>query len=183
VFEQRRLQVACQRGTCAQAHDSRRYPLSRSVRLLQRTHKSWRIRASFGENPEAAAGTVAPQLHGSRRRRGAPMAGFYALAAFERIASRNRGAWQEAAALPSPTAARRSRAKRCSSRPRRRAQRSMTKEPGRFRGTFGTARAAKAAGDAEKARRHYQQTVEIAGSADSPRPEIRRAREYLGAGG
>jgi hypothetical protein len=56
---------------------------------------------------------------------------------------------------------------------------SMAKEPGRFRGAFGAARAAEAAGDAGKAREHYARTVELARDADSPRPEIDRARNYL----
>jgi len=53
------------------------------------------------------------------------------------------------------------------------------KEPGRFRGSFGAARAAEAAGDAAKAREYYARTVEIARRADSPRPEIERAKSYL----
>ncbi len=56
---------------------------------------------------------------------------------------------------------------------------SMAKEPGRFRGAFGAARAAEAAGDEAKAREHYARTVEIAREADSPRPEIERARSFL----
>lgn len=56
---------------------------------------------------------------------------------------------------------------------------SIAKEPGRFRGAFGAARAAEAAGDAAAARRYYQRTLEIAATADAPRPEIQRARSYL----
>jgi hypothetical protein len=56
---------------------------------------------------------------------------------------------------------------------------SMAKEPGRFRGAFGAARAAEAAGDAAKAREHYARMLEIARDADSPRPEIERAKTYL----
>ena len=55
---------------------------------------------------------------------------------------------------------------------------SMAKEPGRFRGAFGAARAAEAAGDATKARQHFARTIEIARDADSPRPELERARNY-----
>jgi tetratricopeptide (TPR) repeat protein len=58
---------------------------------------------------------------------------------------------------------------------------SMTREPGRFRGAFGAARAAEAAGDATQARRYFQRTLEIAQDADSPRPELQRARDVLGA--
>jgi tetratricopeptide (TPR) repeat protein len=56
---------------------------------------------------------------------------------------------------------------------------SMLKEPGRFRGAFGAARAAEAAGDGAKARQYYGRALEIARDADSPRPEIERARTYL----
>jgi len=56
---------------------------------------------------------------------------------------------------------------------------SMMKEPGRFRGAFGAARAAEAGGDAAKAREYYARTIEIARDADSPRPEIERAKGYL----
>ena len=56
---------------------------------------------------------------------------------------------------------------------------SMAKEPGRFRGAFGAARAAEAVGDAAAARRYYQRTLEIARAADSPRPEIQRAQSYV----
>ncbi len=58
---------------------------------------------------------------------------------------------------------------------------SIAKEPGRFRGSYGAARAAEAAGDAAGARLYYQKTLEIAGGADSPRGEIQLARNYLGA--
>jgi tetratricopeptide (TPR) repeat protein len=56
---------------------------------------------------------------------------------------------------------------------------SMMKEPGRFRGAFGAARAAEAAGDAATAREHYTRALDIARDADSPRPELQRARDYL----
>jgi tetratricopeptide (TPR) repeat protein len=58
---------------------------------------------------------------------------------------------------------------------------SIAKEPGRFRGAFGAARAAEAAGDAAGARRYYQTTLEIAAAADSQRTELQRARSYLAA--
>jgi tetratricopeptide (TPR) repeat protein len=48
----------------------------------------------------------------------------------------------------------------------------MKKEPGRFRGAYGAARAAEAAGDRARARDHYQRVLEIAASADS---SLRRA--------
>jgi tetratricopeptide (TPR) repeat protein len=58
---------------------------------------------------------------------------------------------------------------------------SMAKEPGRFRGTSGAARAAEAAGDTASARRYYQRALDIAQDADSSRPEIQRARTYVAA--
>jgi hypothetical protein len=59
---------------------------------------------------------------------------------------------------------------------------SMAKEPGRLRGAYGAARAAEAAGDVAAARRYYRATLDIARDADSPRPELERARAYLGGG-
>lgn len=56
----------------------------------------------------------------------------------------------------------------------------MTKEPNRFRSTFGGARAAELAGDRDKARRYYQQLLTIANDADSDRPELAAARTFLG---
>jgi tetratricopeptide (TPR) repeat protein len=56
---------------------------------------------------------------------------------------------------------------------------SIIKEPGRFRGAFGAARAAEAAGDGAKAREYYGRALEIAREADSPRPELERVRTYL----
>ena len=58
---------------------------------------------------------------------------------------------------------------------------SMAKEPGRFRGAFGAARAAEVAGDGATARRYYERALEIARDADSPRGEIERARMFLAA--
>ena len=55
----------------------------------------------------------------------------------------------------------------------------MKKEPRRFRGAYGAARAAEAAGDRDTARRHYQTLLEIAPSADSDRPELQRARTFV----
>ncbi len=55
----------------------------------------------------------------------------------------------------------------------------MKKEPGRFRGAFGAARAAEAAGDRQKARGHYQTLLEITRSADGARPELQRAQAFV----
>ena len=54
----------------------------------------------------------------------------------------------------------------------------MKKEPGRFRGTSGAARAAEAAGDRTKARMYYSQLLETAREADTQRPELQAARKF-----
>ena len=56
---------------------------------------------------------------------------------------------------------------------------SQQREPNRFRGFAGAARAAAAAGEAEKAAAHYQGLLVLAGTADTPRPEIAQARAFL----
>lgn len=57
----------------------------------------------------------------------------------------------------------------------------MKKEPNRFRGLYGGARAAEMAGDKVKAAAYYKQLVELAAEADTERAEIKRAKEFLGA--
>jgi hypothetical protein len=58
----------------------------------------------------------------------------------------------------------------------------MAKEPGRFRGAYGAARAAEAVGDRAKARHLYQTLLTIAKGADATeRPELLRARAFLKA--
>jgi hypothetical protein len=52
----------------------------------------------------------------------------------------------------------------------------MTKEPNRFRGAYGAARAAEAMGDKARAAKYYSHLMAIAGGADAPRPELQRAR-------
>jgi tetratricopeptide (TPR) repeat protein len=59
----------------------------------------------------------------------------------------------------------------------------MKKEPNRFRGAFGAARAAELAGDRAKARTYYQQLLEIAKDADTERPEIAAAKNYVASQG
>jgi hypothetical protein len=54
----------------------------------------------------------------------------------------------------------------------------MKKEPGRFRGTYGAARAADATGDRTRARMYYSQLLDIARDADTQRPELQAARTY-----
>jgi hypothetical protein len=54
----------------------------------------------------------------------------------------------------------------------------MKKEPHRFRGIYGGARAAEAAGDKAKAATYYKQLLELSREADSERPEIQQAKEF-----
>ena len=56
----------------------------------------------------------------------------------------------------------------------------MKKEPNRFRGAYGAARAAELAGDRSKARTYYKQLLEIAKDADTERPEVGQARKFVG---
>ncbi len=56
---------------------------------------------------------------------------------------------------------------------------SHTREPDRFRGLYGAARAAEASGDKAKAKRYYTRLVEIAGQGT--RPELAQARTFLAA--
>jgi hypothetical protein len=56
---------------------------------------------------------------------------------------------------------------------------SQQREPNRFRGYWGAARAAEAAGDKTKAAEYYARLMELGKQADSPRPELLRARAYV----
>lgn len=56
---------------------------------------------------------------------------------------------------------------------------SQVREPNRFRGYYGAARAAEAAGDRQKARAYFAKLVDLSKNADSVRPEIARAKAYL----
>ncbi len=58
----------------------------------------------------------------------------------------------------------------------------LTKEPNRLRATGGAALAAERSGDKQKARLHYGKVLELAGSADTPRPEVTNAKRFLGRG-
>ena len=57
---------------------------------------------------------------------------------------------------------------------------SMRGEPDRFHSVAGAARAAELAGDGARARQHYARLLTIATTADGERPEVRRARAFLG---
>lgn len=56
---------------------------------------------------------------------------------------------------------------------------SQTREPNRLRGIAGAAAAAEAAGERDKARRYHGQLVELTREADSPLPEVTRAKTFL----
>ena len=57
---------------------------------------------------------------------------------------------------------------------------SQQREPNRFRGYYGAARAAEAAGDRNKAAMYYDKLLILAKSADTERPEVAHARAYVG---
>lgn len=56
---------------------------------------------------------------------------------------------------------------------------SHLREPNRFRGYYGAARAAEAAGDRNKAADFYAKLMELTKKGDSSRPELARARAYV----
>ena len=58
---------------------------------------------------------------------------------------------------------------------------SQLREPNRLRGYAGAALAADAAGERDKARAHYANLVELTRDADTPLPEVSRAKTYLAA--
>ena len=57
----------------------------------------------------------------------------------------------------------------------------MNKEPNRFRGLYGGASAAAAAGDRAKASAYYKKLLEIAKESDTERPELQQAKTFLGS--
>ena len=54
----------------------------------------------------------------------------------------------------------------------------MKKEPNRFRGLYGAAQAAAAAGDKAKATTYYKQLLDLASEGDADRPELQQARKF-----
>jgi Tfp pilus assembly protein PilF len=55
----------------------------------------------------------------------------------------------------------------------------MSKEPNRFNGYVGAAKAAQALGDAAKAKATYEKLVTLAADSDSPRPTLAAARSFV----
>ena len=60
-------------------------------------------------------------------------------------------------------------------------EQSQVREPNRLRGFVGAAAAADAAGERDKARQHYAKLVELTREADTPLPEVTRAKTWLAA--
>ena len=56
---------------------------------------------------------------------------------------------------------------------------SLQETPNRYRGLYGAARAAEAAGDRQKARGYFEKLVTLAQHADTSRPEIAPAKAFL----
>ena len=56
---------------------------------------------------------------------------------------------------------------------------SLKETPNRYRGFYGAARAAEAAGDRQKAANYYAKLVALTKNADTTRPELARAKAYL----
>ena len=56
---------------------------------------------------------------------------------------------------------------------------SQVREPNRFRGFYGAARAAEAAGDRQKAVDYYGKVIALAKNSDGTRPELARAKSYI----
>jgi Tfp pilus assembly protein PilF len=55
----------------------------------------------------------------------------------------------------------------------------MAKEPNRFNGYVGAARAAQAKGDGAKAKETYQKLVALAAGSNSERPTLTAARSFV----
>ena len=51
--------------------------------------------------------------------------------------------------------------------------------PNRFRAPYGAARAAERAGDVDSARKYYSKLLEVARVAETDRPELREARDFV----
>jgi hypothetical protein len=58
-------------------------------------------------------------------------------------------------------------------------ERSLKRDPNRFRGIYGAARAAEASGNREAARVFYTRLLKLAGNRDTKRPELAQARTFL----
>jgi len=59
-------------------------------------------------------------------------------------------------------------------------EKTLQREPRRARALYGAARAAELAGQTDPARRRYTELLDLMSSADPDRPELQRARTFLG---
>lgn len=59
-------------------------------------------------------------------------------------------------------------------------RRALTQQPNRYRGLYGAARAAEALGDRAAAAAYYRQLIELSKTAEGTRPELTRARAFVG---
>ena len=55
----------------------------------------------------------------------------------------------------------------------------IPREPNRFNGLYGAARAAELAGEAEKARTYYGKLVALSAGSDTDRPALQQAKAFL----
>jgi len=56
----------------------------------------------------------------------------------------------------------------------------LKQQPNRYRGLYGAARAAEAAGDAATAKAFYANLIELSKQAEGRRPELQRAQAFVG---
>ena len=59
-------------------------------------------------------------------------------------------------------------------------RRSLTQQPNRYRGLFGAARASESLGDRAAAMEYYRTLIELSKTAEGTRPELTRARAFVG---
>ena len=56
---------------------------------------------------------------------------------------------------------------------------SAKREPNRYHGLYGAARAASLTGDTAKAKLYYERFLALAAKADATRPEVQQAKAYI----
>lgn len=58
-------------------------------------------------------------------------------------------------------------------------EKSLQISPNRFYSLYGAGYSAELSGNKEKATKYYQELLDVAANADSPRPRVDKAKEYL----
>jgi tetratricopeptide (TPR) repeat protein len=58
-------------------------------------------------------------------------------------------------------------------------EKSLSREPNRFRAFYGAARAAELSGDPQRARTYYDKASALCSQADTERPELKQAKAFL----